>query len=625
MSAVLSDDSGPAARGSKSDARAGLDGAWTGLAGATDSATLCMHWLTLQCAAIDDVRTGLLLLRNDAGDAYVPAAVWPDGGADLAYLAAAAQEALTRRNGVVESVPAGEGRPEAIHVAYPVETDGETIGVVALDIAPRIESQVRAALRQLIWGGAWLDALALRRRAMLQSESASRAARALDMLAMVEEHDRLQPAAMALVNEMVTRGLADRAGLGLLLGKQLEVVAVSRSAAFERKSQLAVAMANAMDEALDQRASVCEPPTPATAGRIAVAQRDLAARAGHANVCAIPLVIRDRALGALLLERTQVPFTDAEIAGFEVIAGLVARPFDTRLTLDRWVAGRAADILADWRDRLFGPRHPVAKLTGLGALLLALFLVIAEGEFRVSAKTVVEGAIQRAAVAPFEGFIMEAPVRAGDLVRAGQLLARLDDRDLRLDRVKFASEREQQLRKYHDALAKHDRSQAGILMAQAAQSEAQIALVDEKLARTRVSAPYDGVVVSGDLSQLLGSPVEQGKLLFEIAPLDSFRVILKVDDRDIAYVLGGQHGWLALSGMGGDPMRFEVTKVTSVSTAQEGHNYFRVEAHLEKPRAGIRPGMEGVGKIVVDRRKLAWIWTRGLIDWLRITLWTWLP
>ena len=233
--------------------------------------------------------------------------------------------------------------------------------------------------------------------------------------------------------------------------------------------------------------------------------------------------------------------------------------------------------------------------------------------------------MQRAAVAPFEGFIAEAPVRAGDTVRAGQLLARLDDRDLRLDRVRYASEREQQTRKYHDALAKHDRPAAGILMAQAAQSGAQIALVDEKLARTRVVAQFDGVVVSGDLSQLLGSPVEQGKVLFEIAPLDSYRVILKIDDRDISHVLPGQSGLLALSGLGGDPMQFQVSKVTSVSTPQDGHNYFRVEATLEKPRAGLRPGMEGVGKVTIDRRKLVWIWTRGMMDWSRIALWTWLP
>ncbi len=39
----------------------------------------------------------------------------------------------------------------------------------------------------------------------------------------------------------------------------------------------------------------------------------------------------------------------------------------------------------------------------------------------------------------------------------------------------------------------------------------------------------------------------------------------------------------------------------------------------------LRPGMEGVGKVQVGDRKLIWIWTRYLVDWLRIQLWWLLP
>jgi hypothetical protein len=35
--------------------------------------------------------------------------------------------------------------------------------------------------------------------------------------------------------------------------------------------------------------------------------------------------------------------------------------------------------------------------------------------------------------------------------------------------------------------------------------------------------------------------------------------------------------------------------------------------------------MEGVGKIEVDNRLLAWIWTHQAIDWLRLKVWNWLP
>jgi hypothetical protein len=35
--------------------------------------------------------------------------------------------------------------------------------------------------------------------------------------------------------------------------------------------------------------------------------------------------------------------------------------------------------------------------------------------------------------------------------------------------------------------------------------------------------------------------------------------------------------------------------------------------------------MEGVGKILVGDRKLIWIWTHSLVDWLRLFAWKWMP
>jgi hypothetical protein len=35
--------------------------------------------------------------------------------------------------------------------------------------------------------------------------------------------------------------------------------------------------------------------------------------------------------------------------------------------------------------------------------------------------------------------------------------------------------------------------------------------------------------------------------------------------------------------------------------------------------------MEGVGKIEVGQQLFVWIWTRQVIDWVRLTLWQWLP
>ena len=78
---------------------------------------------------------------------------------------------------------------------------------------------------------------------------------------------------------------------------------------------------------------------------------------------------------------------------------------------------------------LFGSERLSLKLAALAIALLLGVLLLWPAEFRISAKAVLEGTIQRAAVAPFDGFIAAAPLRAGDIVTAGTEVARLDDRD----------------------------------------------------------------------------------------------------------------------------------------------------------------------------------------------------
>jgi multidrug resistance efflux pump len=265
------------------------------------------------------------------------------------------------------------------------------------------------------------------------------------------------------------------------------------------------------------------------------------------------------------------------------------------------------------------------KLGVIGVVGLALFLAFAQGEHRVTAKSVLEGEVQRAAVAPFDGFIATAPARAGDTVKAGDVLATLEDRDLILDRLKAHAERDKLVQKQREVRAKHDRTNLVILDSQIRQAEAQLALAEEKLSRARILAPFDGFVVSGDLSQMLGSPIEKGKTLFEIAPLDSYRLIAHVDERDVRYIALGQHGSIALAGMPGDPLPLVLTKITPITVAEEGRNSYRVEARLTALGPHLRPGMEGVTKIETGRRSIVWIWTRAIVEWLRLTAWKYLP
>jgi multidrug efflux pump subunit AcrA (membrane-fusion protein) len=163
------------------------------------------------------------------------------------------------------------------------------------------------------------------------------------------------------------------------------------------------------------------------------------------------------------------------------------------------------------------------------------------------------------------------------------------------------------------------------LAAQLEEADAELALVEEKLARTVMQAPFAGLLVSGDLSMRLGGFVEQGEVLFELTPLSGYRVILKVDERRIADVKVGQEGFVLLASLPRRPFPFVVEGITPITIPEDGRSFFRVEAALKDNSPDLRPGMEGVGKIEIDHRRLIAIWTRNFMEWLRLFVWSWWP
>jgi RND family efflux transporter MFP subunit len=497
-------------------------------------------------------------------------------------------------------------------------------GAVILDIAHTPEHELQRALRMLHWASAWLVDQFRQQSLEVLDTRLERISIASDLVATALQERRFGPSALAVVNDLAARLKCDRVSVGFDKSGSVEIQAISHTAKFDRKTNLVRHISDAMDEVLDLDTAIVYPPKENDELGM-IAHGELAAEVKDTAICSVPLLEDGHIIGVLTLERVDgALFSAAEIEICKM-AGLLLGPILwLKLENERSEWQRLREAYHGISQMLFGPRHPGAKLIALVLGATILFFSLVSSEYRVSSKTVIEGSVQRAAVAPFDGFIAESQVRAGDIVKQGQVLCRLDSRDLKLEQVRWASEREQSDRKYRQAIAAQDRASMAIVQAQINQAQAQLTLAEDKLARATLVAPFDGIVVSGDLSQLLGTPVEQGKVLFEITPLDSYRVILNVDERDISEIAVGQQGVLALSGIPYEVMHFAVIQVTPVSTSQDGSNYFRVEAQIDKPSERLRPGMEGIGKVAVGERKIIWIWTHTLVDWFRLWTWNWM-
>ena len=594
---------------------------WSQLVSARTSGELCQAWLGILCQWIPGTQAGLLLLYEER-DRYVPAAVWPDRERDMSHLSGAAQEALVERRGVVRDEPNGMAQ-----CAYPLLGADDAYGVVVLYVVARGEAGMRDALRLLHWGAGWLVGLFDKRSLVDRDRRLNRSALLQDLLlgAISERHE--DEAARWIVNRLAEalpcrQAMLARAASGA--NGSVKLLSISGSAGFESRASLLAAARDALQEAVEIGEPQAHPSDdPAGGGPpfVASALAEYCREAEAGGALALPLAHRGRVVAALLVE-SDVPF-DADTGAFLRTLALALAPcLEVQIAAGRGIFVHAQTSAQEALRAIAGPRAPGIKLLAiLGALALigSAFLDI---DYRVRAPATVEGVVQHAAVAPFDGFIAVADVRAGDAVHAGDVLARMDDRALKLDEAKAVADAELAERKLREALGRGDAVAVRVAQAGADQAHAGLALAREQLARAAILAPFDGRVVMGDLSQRLGAPVERGQVLFEVAPMHGWRVVLKVDERDIADLREGEPGELVLAGLPGRRFAVRVDRIFPVAHPGEGHNRFHVEARLLGAGTGIEPGMEGVGKVSAGEHSLLWIGFHRLFNWVRYTAWT---
>ncbi|MGB5276646.1 MAG: HlyD family efflux transporter periplasmic adaptor subunit [Gammaproteobacteria bacterium] len=450
------------------------------------------------------------------------------------------------------------------------------------------------------------------------------AALALQITARALSEDASTAAATSVVTELATRLSCERVSIGFREGRELKLYALSHSARYEARQNLIKRIEAAIEEAVDQKETLVFPAAESSIVMLQ-AHEELARNHGGSFICTVPLMHDDEVTGGVIFERNAAAaeFSAETIELCEQLAALFAPILEYRRLNDRPLPAKAKELVKSSVSGILGRGYLGLKFALAMSVLTVLLLTLVQWEYRVSGNSVLEGTIERVITAPEAGYIKDAPVRPGDLVSARQTLATLDDRDLQLEKLKWTGKQKQISKEYREALASRDRSQIGILRAQLDQARTQIEILDKKLERTVISAPLDGVIVSGDFTRALGSPVERGQILYKVSPLDEYRVLLDVDESDIAELAVGMKGELTLSAAAEDTFEIVVDKITPVSVPGEGANYFQVEASLIETPEFLRPGMQGVGKIAIGERRLLWIWTHKLVDWLRLQLWSW--
>jgi len=251
-----------------------------------------------------------------------------------------------------------------------------------------------------------------------------------------------------------------------------------------------------------------------------------------------------------------------------------------------------------------------------------VFLIFAKGQFKAEASFALEATYQQVVCASFDGYIKSVNVEVGDSVKENETtLAELDTAELRLQLAAAKAEQAGYLKQFAAAMRDSETAQAQIAQANADKTQAQMDLYTYMIEHGKIISPISGTIVEGDLKRQIGAPVKKGDVLFEVTPLESLRAELLVPEDYIFDIAVEQEGYLATVSYPSQRIKFVVERINPMAEVVSNRNVFKVRVRLLETRLWMRPGMEGIAKVSIGKRRYVWIWTRRIVNCLRMKLW----
>ncbi len=284
------------------------------------------------------------------------------------------------------------------------------------------------------------------------------------------------------------------------------------------------------------------------------------------------------------------------------------------------------------KEKLMRWKSSGVKLA-VAAIVLLVFLAW-PGATKVSSDFVLEP-VRRAEIhATVPGWISSVPVKEGQLVQAGDVLAVLRNPDLDA-RASVISEQ----------LA----SAQGAMRAAQATNKPQVAAEQSAKARTLgmeldairarqnslvIRAPFSGLIATPQIEQRVGDYVEQGAALLKLADRSQMKARILVRDWEIADVHVGEAAKLNVLAYPYTTYTGSVQRVLPAATSdvpvgenqlvrfgQETTNFIGVVLDFPNPDGVLREGFTGTAKIYGPSHSLGWRTGRAMYRWMRSLIW----
>lgn len=413
----------------------------------------------------------------------------------------------------------------------------------------------------------------------------------LMMLSKVFAMPDIDKAFQGLLHTIQHHFKAQRVILGLQKGKHCRVESISEIDHFKRQADIVH-----VSEALMKSTLLLKAPLTNKNENYEIKQ--MLKITGTQSLLSIPLPIFPEGFaGVLIILWEQTPSqlqmneweTLAPALGMTVVALKRARP--------RW-----------WqRLWLNAPAQRNRRILKLSLWLGFVLIMLIPVPHRVAGSVILEPTVRRFVNAPFDGILKKTFHLSGDQVKNGELLAELDGKEIEWQLSGLKAEKSRAQKQKDVSAAARDTSAVQIAQLEIERIDAQLDLLEHRLANLQIKSPLDGIVISGDLKRVEGSPLNKGHVLFEIAPLDNMLIQMAISVDDISYVSPNLILSIILDAYPNEIFEQTITKIQPRATTRDGQQVFILEAKIDNIDGRLRPGLKGRGRVYAGNETLGWV------------------
>ena len=447
----------------------------------------------------------------------------------------------------------------------------------------------------------------------------------LDYSAEIMRMDDFSAAALSLANGAVAKLSLEFAALCWVQNGQCLVKAISHLNQFDRDTDQVRYIEAAALEALEFNQELLWPTPPHSfyENQLDAIQK-MAQEQGFTSVSAIPMRDPEGEISAVLVVGTKSrPIPQPAINQLQIALDLIQPRMQELYTKQLSRFAQAKILAYDKLTQLLGPDLVLTKAGAILAFILLILSNIITWTYHIDAATELVTDSTRALSAQFDGRVDQVYASTGDVVDAGKVLAVLDTRELKEQQIELTSDLAKADAELRKARAENALADEEIFQAKYDETNAKLARTQEAIAQATTTAPFQGVIVEGERRDLLGAPMKRGDKIFRIAKTENLYLSLLVSEKEIKDVHLGSVGVFSLLSRPDQEVEFTVVSIIPMAEVkgQDG-NHFQIKAKIsQKSEIWWRPGMTGLAKIDGGSRRIFWLLTHKIVDFLRMKLW----